>query len=89
MELQTLEMEFLDINLTKDLSLLLYAIYNLFYWRLLKKTVLYTDFKDSHKKSTKQENSSLFMNSILYNEKMRAENLSLRRLEFRPMINVN
>jgi hypothetical protein len=29
-------MEFLDITLTKDLSLLLYTIHNLFYWRKTK-----------------------------------------------------
>ncbi len=57
------EMEFLDINLTKDSSLLLHAIYSQsLYWQILK---LLT------KKSTKQENSSLFMNSIFLNGKMR------------------
>ena len=37
-----LEMEFLDINSTKDSSLLLYAIHSPFYWRILKKTILFT-----------------------------------------------
>jgi hypothetical protein len=50
--------------LTKDSSLLFYAIYNPFYWRILKKTILYSGFKNTYKKSAKQENSSLFMNSI-------------------------
>jgi hypothetical protein len=40
-----------------------------------QKTILFSGFKNPYKKSTKQENSSLFMNSILYNGK---------RLEFMP-----
>ncbi len=43
-------MEFFDINLTKDLSILLHAIYNPFYWRILKKTVLFSGFKNPYKK---------------------------------------
>jgi hypothetical protein len=39
------EMEFLDINLTKDSSLLLHAIHSPFYWRILKKTILLSGFK--------------------------------------------
>ncbi len=39
------EMEFLDINLTKDSSLLLHAIHSPFYWRILKKTLLFLVFK--------------------------------------------
>jgi hypothetical protein len=58
-------MEFLDIKLTKDSSLLLHAIYSPSYWRVLKKTKLFSGFKNPYKKSTKHENSSLFMNSIL------------------------
>jgi hypothetical protein len=46
------EMEFLDINLTKDSSLLLHSIHSPFYWRILKNTILYSGY-----------NSSLFMNS--------------------------
>ncbi len=34
------EMEFLDINLTKDSSLLLHAIHSPSNWRVLKKTIL-------------------------------------------------
>jgi hypothetical protein len=58
------EVEFLDINFTKDSSLLLHAIHSPFYWRNLKKTILFFGLKH-YKNSTKQENSSLFMNSIL------------------------
>ncbi len=73
------EMEFLDINLTKGSSLLLHPIHRPFYWRILKKTILYSGFKNTYKKSAKQENSSLFMNSILKNGKMRVENSILIR----------
>jgi hypothetical protein len=38
-------MGFLDINLTKDLNFLLHAIHSPFYWRILKKTILYSGFK--------------------------------------------
>jgi hypothetical protein len=43
------EMEFLEINLTKDLSLLLHAIHSPLYWRILKKTILFTSFKNPYK----------------------------------------
>ncbi len=56
-------MEFVDISLTKDSSLLLHAIHSPFYWRILKKTILNSGFNNPYKKSTKQENSSLLMNS--------------------------
>jgi hypothetical protein len=59
------EMEFLNINITKDLSLLLNAIHSPFYWRILKKTKLVFGLKNPLKKSVKQENSSIFMNCIL------------------------
>jgi hypothetical protein len=36
------EMEFLNINLTKDLSLLLHAIHSPFYWRIFKETILFS-----------------------------------------------
>jgi hypothetical protein len=43
------EMEFLDINLTKNSSLLLHAIHSPFYWRILKKTILFFGFKNTKK----------------------------------------
>jgi hypothetical protein len=44
-------MEFLDINfLKKDSSLLLRAIHSLFYWRILKKSMLFSGFKCPYKK---------------------------------------
>jgi hypothetical protein len=42
------EMEFLDINLKKDSSLLLHAIHSPFYWKILKKTMLYSGFKNPY-----------------------------------------
>jgi hypothetical protein len=46
-------MGFLDINLTKDPSLLLHAIHtfhNPFYRRILKKTILYSGFNNPYNK---------------------------------------
>jgi hypothetical protein len=53
------EMKFLDINLTKDSSLLLHAIHSPFYWRILQETLLYCGLKIHTKKYAKQESSSL------------------------------
>jgi hypothetical protein len=60
-----LRMEFLDINLRKDLILMRHANHNPFYWRISKKTP-YSSLvlKILTKKTSKHENSSLFMNSI-------------------------
>ncbi len=44
------EMQFLDITLTKDSSLLLYDVHSPFYWRIFKKIVLFSGFKNSYKK---------------------------------------
>jgi hypothetical protein len=38
------EMEFLVINLTENLSLMLHTIHSLFYWGILQKTILYFGF---------------------------------------------
>ncbi len=68
------EMEFLDINLTKVSSLLIHAIHSLSTSGFLKRIRLYSGFKNTYKKSAKQENLSLFTNSILYKGKMGVEN---------------
>jgi hypothetical protein len=52
-------MEFSDIKLTKDWSLLIRVIHSPFYLRMLKKTILYSGFNNPYKKSAKQENSGL------------------------------
>jgi hypothetical protein len=69
-------MDFLDTNLTKSSSLLLHAIRSPLYCtvRFQRKPYSFLVFKILTKKSAKQENSSLFMNIILKNEKMRVEN---------------
>jgi hypothetical protein len=54
--------------------LLLHAIHSLPTGGFLKKTRLYSGYKNSYKKAAKQENSSLFVNSILSKGKMRVEN---------------
>jgi hypothetical protein len=45
------EMEFLDIGLTIDSSLLLHAFHSPFCWRILKKNIFYSGFKNPDKKS--------------------------------------
>jgi hypothetical protein len=58
-------MEFLDINLTKDSSLLPRTIHSPFYCRILQKAIFFSGFKNPHKKNPrKQENSMPFKNSI-------------------------
>ncbi len=42
-------MEFLNINLTEDSSLLLYAIHSPFYWWILKKTIFFSSFNNPYK----------------------------------------
>ncbi len=54
-------MEFLDVNLTKDSSLLLHASRGHFYRQTLQK------------QSEKQDNSSLYMSSIFLNIKVRLQ----------------
>jgi hypothetical protein len=44
------EIEFLDIDLTKDSSLLLHAIHIPFYWWILMKIILLPGFKNPYKK---------------------------------------
>jgi hypothetical protein len=43
-------MKFLDINFTKVLSFFLYAVHSPFYWRILKKTKLFSGLKKNYKK---------------------------------------
>ncbi len=74
-------MEFLNISLTKVLSLLPHAIHSPFYWRIVKKTTFFSGFKNPIiKKSAKQENSSLLIFfSVEKQTKTRVwENWSLR-----------
>ncbi len=71
-----LEMEFSDINMKKDSSLLFHAIHSLSTGGFIKEnhTLLCMVLKIHTKKSAKQENSSLFVNRILQKGKERVEN---------------
>jgi hypothetical protein len=82
------EMEFTDINLTKDLSLLLYAIHSLFYWRILKKSILFSGFKNPYRKIRKTRKLQSINEHHCVEQKIEGrkpnKNLSLRRLELMP-----
>ncbi len=52
-------MEFLNIDLTKDSSRLLHAIHSAFYLQILKKTILFSGFKNPYEKIRAWEDSSL------------------------------
>jgi hypothetical protein len=77
------EMEFLDINLTKDLSLLIHAIHSPFYWRILQNTILFfyftltyenhthSAYKNTYKKIHEIQKLSLFMNMLFEERKIR------------------
>ncbi len=60
-------MEFFDTSLTEDSSLLLHAIHSPLYWRILKKTILYSGLNNPYKKipQNKKPRDYCFMNSIL------------------------
>ncbi len=77
------EMELLDINVTKDSRFLLHAIHSPFYWRILKKTILFSGFKNSHKKICKTRKLES-IHERKYKGRKLDKNLSLRRLEFMP-----
>ncbi len=68
------EMEFLDINLTKDSSVLLHAIHSPFHWQIFRKTILFSGFKSPYIKIHEKRELNLFMNFILSNGIMRVEN---------------
>jgi hypothetical protein len=57
--------EFLDINLTKDSCLLLNAIHSRSAGGFLKKTRLYSGFKNANKKICETRKLELFVNSNL------------------------
>jgi hypothetical protein len=76
------EMEFLNVNLIKDSSLLLHATHGPFYWQILQKN--YTELR--FKKPTKQENIGLVTIFPFVEGKNEGpdNSLSLRRLKFMP-----
>ena len=54
-----LEIEFLDINLSKDSSLA-HAIHSPFYWRNLIKTMILSGFKNPYKKIRETRKTRVF-----------------------------
>ncbi len=74
------EIEFLDMNWTKDSSLLLHAIYSLFYWEALRGLTLRWFFNSVQKKAIHEYH---FVEQK--NERRKPDkNLSLRRIKFLP-----
>jgi hypothetical protein len=80
------KMEFLGISLTKDSSLLLNAIHSHFYWKILKKTMLFSGFKNLSKKirETRKLESIHELHFVKQKDEGRKQdkNSSLRRCEF-------
>ncbi len=82
-------MKFLEINLTKkNLSLLLHAIHSPFYWRILKKTILFSSFQNFYKKIREERNLESIheYNFVEWKNEGRKpdKKYSLRRLKFSP-----
>jgi hypothetical protein len=65
-------MEFLDINGTKKSSLIVPSTGG--------KIILFSGFKNPYKEICETRNSSLFMNSIMKNGKVRIENQTITRV---------
>ncbi len=53
------EMKFLDVILTKDSSIFLHAFHSPFYWRILKKSKLFSGFKNPYKNPWNKELESI------------------------------
>jgi hypothetical protein len=77
-------MEFLDINLTKDTRILLYAIHSPFNRCILKKTILFSGFKNHYKKICKTRKHDKHFVKRNYEGSKPNKSSSLRRLEFMP-----
>jgi hypothetical protein len=80
--IQCTEMEFLGISFTKDSSLLLHAIHSHFYWQVLKKTMLFSGFKNPFKKI--RETRKLDFVEGTNEGRKPDKNLRLIRREFMP-----
>ncbi len=78
------EKEFLDSNLRKDSSLLIYAIHSPFYSRILKKTILYSGIKNTYNKIRKTRKLESIHNSILYKRKNVGRKLKCERTNLCP-----
>jgi hypothetical protein len=68
------EMEFLDLKLTKDSSLLLPAINSRFYWRILKKTIFHSGFNNPYQKIPEIGKFESIHEQYFVERKMRVEN---------------
>jgi hypothetical protein len=81
-------MELLDMNLTRESSLLLSAIHSPFYWRYLKKTIFYSgNFNTYNKIREIRKLESIHEQHFVErkNESRKPDkNSSLRRLDFMP-----
>ncbi len=73
------EIEFLDINLTKDSSLLLYAIQSPFHWRILRKPN--TGFKNTNKKNPRNKKTRVYSWIAFCSTEKWTENLNLNLVE--------
>jgi hypothetical protein len=82
------EVEFLDINLTKDSSRLLHAVNSPFYRRIFKKTTLFSGFTNSYKKIRETRKLGSIQEYHFVERKNGGikpdKNSSLRRPEFMP-----
>jgi len=71
----------LDINLTKDSSLLLYDIHSFFYWRISQKIIeLFSDFNNTYKKIREGRQLKFIHELHLENKKTRVENETRARI---------
>ncbi len=73
-------MEFLDINITKDSSLSLHPILSPFYWRILRKTILYSCFNIPYKKIRETRKLESVHKEHVSNGKARVESQTKTRV---------
>jgi hypothetical protein len=81
-------MEFLDVNFTKELSLLLHAIPCPFFWRILKTVILYSGVKNTYTKIRETRKLESFHGEHLGEGvsagRIQDKNSSPKRLDFMP-----
>jgi hypothetical protein len=86
--LESVEIEFLDINLAKELSLLLQTIHSPFYWRILMIIILFFWFKNAYKKIREARKLKSIHKQHFVERKNEGrkpdKNSSLKKLEFMP-----
>jgi hypothetical protein len=67
-------MEFLDISLSKDSSILLHAVHSPFYLRILQKTIFYSGFKNPHEEIRETRKLESIHEKYFVKEETRVEN---------------